>query len=38
MYFYTMAVLLRCTASIFVGFNSELVRLASPYGITELAH
>lgn len=37
-YFYTMAVLLRCTALIFAGFNSELVRLASPYGITELAH
>lgn len=36
-YFYTMAVLLRCTALIFAGFNSELVRLASPYGITELA-
>lgn len=36
-YIYMMAVLLRCTAPIFVGFNSELAGLACPYGTTEPA-
>jgi len=36
-HFYMMAVLLRCTVPIFVGFNSELAGLAASYGTTEPA-